>query len=1012
MIVKCTNCNSEQEYNEDNKFCTMCGTVLPLPTKKCISESCNKQLPLDAKFCSACGTKQDISTDTEPYSNPDCNIGNDNLFNGDFNYVGKKEETHIENQTIIKNEDETKQVKTCHVCGENKTILEGHNCPKCGKFTCKNCFNQEYLVCNKCAKNIEQVNESQYKEKLELFLKDGIISKNKREELKILQKQLKLSDEKTFSLEESIKKNFNVETTLTTIEKTNLKNSIELFYEQGNIEKAYSLLKPLFDKYPQYEKVLEIYLPVLLKKDIQEANEVLENISIECFSIFIAKTHIALLENKLDDAERYLNQAKNLETNNTTKYFEVLLYIHIASATKNANFLDKAYEVIETMNEFQSKLDNSFRMKAILELENAKEKKSSFYKEKDIEGKNVYTAFVVEPVEVFVGEGCEYESIQSAIDDVNPNSTIYLKPGVYEENLIIEKKLNIIGCQESIREKSSSELPIIVSDEEVLCNISTNAKISGIVFSSNEDVQFTRLQDYIAVQIELDDSTDSTKTCFSINGDADLSNCAVIDYDGVAITSNKGNPSVTDFVSYNCKSGFVILNDSIGIYKNCEICFTSDIGIKVTDVATPNVLECKVHDIPTSSGVDVDESATGKYENCEIYNTGDAGISADENANPHIIGCKIHDIPDWQGLHIAGSATGKYENCEIYNTGKIGFVAKENSNPQVINCKIHDIPNSLGLYISELATGKYENCEIYKTGKSGIRVEEKANPHVIGCKIHDIPEDAGVLLRDKASGKYENCEVYKTEVCICVKDNANPHVIGCKIHDSLDGCSLWITDKSTGKYENCEIYKIGNSGVLVQDNASPHVIGCKIHDIPDNFGLAILASATGKYENCEIYKTGDSGIIVQDSANPYVIGCKIHDILDGFGLGILGEATGKYENSEIYKTGKSGIIVQDNANPHVIGCKIHDIPEHFGVLLKDKSSGIYENCKIYKTNTGFHVSHASPIVYGCEIFEIKTFGIYLNKAKGRYENCYIYKTEFSKIDGASLFTKIINCGKY
>ena len=124
MIVKCTNCNSEQEYNEDNKFCTMCGTVLPLPTKKCISESCNKQLPLDAKFCSACGTKQDISTDTEPYSNPDCNIGNDNLFNGDFNYVGKKEETHIENQTIIKNEDETKEITPIILAIYNKSLTK------------------------------------------------------------------------------------------------------------------------------------------------------------------------------------------------------------------------------------------------------------------------------------------------------------------------------------------------------------------------------------------------------------------------------------------------------------------------------------------------------------------------------------------------------------------------------------------------------------------------------------------------------------------------------------------------------------------------------------------------------------------------------------------------------------------------------------------------------------------------------------------------------------------------
>ena len=153
MLVKCTNpnCNNEQEYSENNKYCTMCGTILPCPTKKCISITCNKQLPLDAKFCSSCGTKQEISSNVESALDSTFHMGNDNNIAGDINVVGKKEETHIEgNATIIKNEDETKQVKTCHICGENKIILEVHNCPKCGKFTCKNCFNQEYLVCNKC----------------------------------------------------------------------------------------------------------------------------------------------------------------------------------------------------------------------------------------------------------------------------------------------------------------------------------------------------------------------------------------------------------------------------------------------------------------------------------------------------------------------------------------------------------------------------------------------------------------------------------------------------------------------------------------------------------------------------------------------------------------------------------------------------------------------------------------------------------------------------------------------
>ncbi len=49
MTVKCTNCNKEQEYNEKNKFCEMCGTRLP-QTKQCIQ--CNEEISIEANFCS------------------------------------------------------------------------------------------------------------------------------------------------------------------------------------------------------------------------------------------------------------------------------------------------------------------------------------------------------------------------------------------------------------------------------------------------------------------------------------------------------------------------------------------------------------------------------------------------------------------------------------------------------------------------------------------------------------------------------------------------------------------------------------------------------------------------------------------------------------------------------------------------------------------------------------------------------------------------------------------------
>ena len=52
-----------------------------------------------------------------------------------------------------------------------------------------------------------------------------------------------------------------------TIEKLNLTEATEVFYEQGIAKKAYELLEPIYKAHPYSEEVLNIYLPVLIKNE-------------------------------------------------------------------------------------------------------------------------------------------------------------------------------------------------------------------------------------------------------------------------------------------------------------------------------------------------------------------------------------------------------------------------------------------------------------------------------------------------------------------------------------------------------------------------------------------------------------------------------------------------------------------------------------------------------------------------------------------------------------------------
>jgi nitrous oxidase accessory protein len=90
-----------------------------------------------------------------------------------------------------------------------------------------------------------------------------------------------------------------------------------------------------------------------------------------------------------------------------------------------------------------------------------------------------------------VCNNCAYTSIKEAIDQSNPNDTIYIKPGTYKEHsIIINKPLTIIG----------ENYPIIDGEKkgEIMTIISDNVTVDGL-FLINVGVSYT--EDFAAIRV-------------------------------------------------------------------------------------------------------------------------------------------------------------------------------------------------------------------------------------------------------------------------------------------------------------------------------------------------------------------------------------------------------------------------------------------------------------------------------------------------------------------------------
>ena len=757
--MTCSNCGAE--VADGMKFCFDCGTPVP-QVKKCVS--CGAELSLKMKFCPECGAKQDGSA---PKSSG-FSMGDKNVIAGDV--IGSKEETNISgNATIIKNEDQTKQVKKCHICGSFVSILDGYNCPECGEFTCEDCFDLSKRICKSCEKNKLQNNEEKFIEALKEFLKDGIIDANERREIESLKVKYGISTEKANALEQELKPKTE-KINFSTIEKLNLTEATEVFYEQGNAKKAYELLEPIYKAHPYSEEVLNIYLPVLIKTDIEEAKKIISKTHIDILSMFMAEIEIAIIEKDLDLAERKLKQAKQLWQSNKLKYYEAWFYLELAKSTGKDTFVSNAKEIANNFDKTEDKLELSYQTKILKNIAEYKGGYTSFYTKAFCKENNLYPSVVlgVNVEKIIVGKNQQIKSLNEALELIIEDGTVILEAGIYKEHVNFDKKIKIVGATDSIMNKSSSELPIIVLDETKTCKITADVEIEGVVFTHEENLSFNNLQNYADTKYEFNKDKKVVEintegyTAIEIFSNATLKNIALLDAKNRGFTFTKSNAILENsLVAHSYYHNVLCKNTCSPIITNFKSINSNAYGLRVDDTSNPSL------------------------KNCEVYNGAVSSIAVENQASGTFEGCHIHDIGENNGLSIEGSAT-----------------------PSFVDCKIHDNTKYALVYVGETANPSLKNCEVYNGAVSSIAVENQASGTFEGCHIHDIGENNG----------------------LSIEGSATPSFVDCKIHDNTKYALVYVGETANPSLKNCEIYNGANSGIAVEGQARGTYTKCYIHN--------------------------------------------------------------------------------------------------------------------------------------------------------------------------------------
>ena len=359
--MKCNNCGAE--VAEGMRFCGDCGTPVP-QEKKCIS--CGATIALRMKFCPECGAPQSGEAAKPKFNAAAFAMGDKNVIAGDV--IGSQETTHVSgNATIIKNEDQSRQVKRCHICGSLVLITEGFDCPECGQFTCGKCYDADQNCCNDCAKTHSKSKENQYEAALKAALTDGKIDLEERRTLNELAAKLGLNSQQASQIERQVKGE-DTAGSMTTAEQLELDSARKLFYaSEGDLSSLLSTAQKIYNTYPTNEKALSLYLPVLAASGrSDEALKVINGLGADVFSAYITALDIYLTTGNMSETERYLKKAAMLwPESNTLKCYQAYYYLAMYKKYSDFSFLEKATAANSALKNVSGELELSHQIRLI-----------------------------------------------------------------------------------------------------------------------------------------------------------------------------------------------------------------------------------------------------------------------------------------------------------------------------------------------------------------------------------------------------------------------------------------------------------------------------------------------------------------------------------------------------------------------------------------------------------------------------------------------------------------------
>jgi nitrous oxidase accessory protein NosD len=564
------------------------------------------------------------------------------------------------------------------------------------------------------------------------------------------------------------------------------------------------------------------------------------------------------------------------------------------------------------------------------------------------------------------GWGVE-RTIAAAVRSAPEGATISVTPGVYQENLVLDRPVNLIA------ERGIGTVTLVASHGTALRLSADSGEVRGLRIQGARG-RAAVVADAGAMTLR---ECDISGGHVEVLADAAVTvvDCAVYDSDGDGVrVSGVGAPTVRNVSIHDVAAdGLVVSGDSRAGFFDLSIRDSRSHGVRIGGGARCVLVDCEVSGSGRAA-VRVDDAARPVLRRCHIRDNRAGGVWLHGTSAASAVDLAViaagDEAPGGSGTgaasdagrdaeHVAGAVL---DECEITGTGGAGLVADNEAAALVTACRIEDTGGTSlalagsarvhvtgstfsrsganGIYLADAAVATLTDCEIQEAAYTAVHAADASSVTLRDCTVRDTPEygvratghaliraDRGTVSGATLAGfavdghgdlTLHGCVVTGCGIGVTLQTSHHPLLDGCEVRDTAT-IGIEIAAATEAVIESTRVRDTGSAGIFIKENAAPYL------------------------SNCVISGTAGSGVVVWTSAAPKVRVTRIEECKKN-GIFVHDGGAGEFDDCEVSETGYPALHIGDGATPVIRGCFVHDVDED--VSLGERAAGVFEGCQV------------------------------------------------------------------